>query len=77
MRIGAITIERNKYVNIIKIIKDNFNKIFLFTINNKYEIIVRIFISIVESTHYTIANKVAIIDFFRIRLNILTSRVFA
>ncbi len=71
-----MTIGRDRYINIIKVIKGSFNKIFLFTINNKYEVIARIFILIVRLIYYTTASEVITMNFLYNRRDILVLRVF-
>lgn len=77
MRTAAMAIGRDRCVDIMKITEDDFNKIFLLTMNDEYEVIARIPTPIAEPAHYTTATEVATMNFLRTRLNISTPRVFA
>lgn len=61
----------------MKVTEGGFNKIFLFTMDNGYEVIARIPTPIAGPAHYTTASEVATMDFLRTRLDIPTPRVFA
>lgn len=76
MRIAAIAVGRDRCVDIIKVIEGGFNKIFLLTIDNRYEVIARIPTPIARPAYYTTASEVITMDFLRTRLDILALKVF-
>ena len=77
IHITAMAVGRDRYIDIIKVIEGGFNKIFLLTMDDGYEVIARITTPIVGLAYYTTASEVTTIDFLRTRLDILVLRVFA
>ena len=74
---AARAVGRDRCVDIRKFAEGGFNKIFLLTMDDGYEVIARIPTPIAGPAHYTTASEVATMDFLRTRLNIPTPRVFA
>ena len=77
MRTAARAVGRDRCVNITKLAEGGFNKVFLLTMNDGYEVIARIPTSIAGPAHYTTASEVATMDFLRTRLDIPAPKVFA
>lgn len=77
MRTAAMAVGRDKCVNILKVTEGGFNKIFLLTMDDGYEVIARISTLIARPPHYMTVSEVATIDFLRTQLNILVPKVFA
>lgn len=64
-------------MDIMKVTEGGFNKIFLLTMDDGYEVIARIPTPIAGPAHYTTASEVATMDFLRTRLHIPAPKVFA
>ena len=77
MRIAAMAVGRDRCIDIIKVTEGGFNKIFLLTMDDGYEVIARIPTPIAGPAYYTTASEVATMDFLRTRLNIPVPKVFA
>ena len=77
MRIAAISVGRDKCVEMVKVAEGGFNKIFLLTMDDGYEVIARIPTPIAGPPHYMTASEVATMDFVRTQSNIPTPKVFA
>ena len=77
MRIAAIAVGRDRCIDIMKVTEGGFNKIFLLTMDDGYEVIARIPTPIAGPAHYTTASEVATMDFLRTRLGIPVPKVFA
>ena len=76
MRIAAIAVGRDKCVDMVKVAEGDFNKIFLLTMDDGYEVIARIPTPIAGPPHYMTASEVATMDFLRTQLDIPTPKVF-
>lgn len=76
MRIAAIAVGRNRCVDIVKVTEGGFNKIFLLTMDDGYEVIARIPTPIAGPPHYMTASEVATMDFLRTQLDIPVPKVF-
>ena len=77
MRAAAMAVGRDRCIDITKLTEGGFNKIFLLTMDDGYEVIARIPTPIAGPAHYTTASEVATMDFLRTRLDIPAPRVFA
>ena len=77
MRIAAMAVGRDRCMDITKVTEGGFNKIFLLTMDDGYEVIARIPTPIAGPAHYTTASEVATMDFLRTRLDIPAPKVFA
>ncbi|KAL9028948.1 MAG: hypothetical protein Q9196_002754 [Gyalolechia fulgens] len=77
MRTAAMAVGRDRCVDIVKVTEGGFNKIFLLTMSDGYEVIARIPTPIAGSAHHTTASEVATMDFLRTRLDIPVPQVFA
>ena len=77
MRTAARAVGRDRCVNIMKVAEGGFNKIFLLTMDDGYEVIARIPTPIAGPAHYTTASEVATMDYLRTRLDIPAPKVFA
>ena len=77
MRIAALAVGRDRCVDIIKFKEGGFNKVFLLTMDDGYEVIARIPTPIAGPAHYMTASEVATMDFLRTRLDIPAPKVFA
>ncbi len=77
MRTAATAVGRDRCVDIMKVTEGGFNKIFLLTMDDGYEVIARIPTPIAGPAHYTTASEVATMDFLRTRLDIPAPKVFA
>ncbi|KAL8838293.1 MAG: hypothetical protein Q9170_002190 [Blastenia crenularia] len=77
MHIAAMAVGRDKCIDIMKVTEGGFNKVFLLTMNDGYEVIARIPTPIAGPAHYTTASEVATMDFLRTRLDIPAPKVFA
>ena len=73
---AARAVGRDRYIDIIKVAEGGFNKIFLLTIDNRYEVIARIPIPIAGPAYYITASEVITIDYLRTRLDIPVPKVF-
>ncbi len=63
MRIAAMAVGRDRCMDIMKVTKGGFNKIFLHTMDDGYEVIAQIPTPIAGPAYYTTASEVATIDF--------------
>lgn len=77
MRTAAMAVGRDRCVDITKVAEGGFNKIFLLTMDDGYEVMARIPTPIAGPAHYTTASEVATMDFLRTRLDIPAPKVFA
>ena len=77
MRIAATAVGRDRCITITKVTEGGFNKVFLLTMDDGYEVIARIPTPIAGPAHYTTASEVATMDFLRTRLDIPVPEVFA
>ena len=77
MSIAATAVGRDRCVEINKIAEGGFNKVFLLTMNDGYEVIARLPTPIAGPAHYTTASEVATMDFLRTRLDIPVPKIFA
>src|SRR3954447_7668020 len=77
MRAAARAVNRDQCIRIIKLVDGGFNKIFLLTMDDGYEVIARIPTPIAGPPHYMTASEVATMDFLRTRLDIPAPKVFA
>jgi len=77
MRIAAMSVRRDRCVDIVKVTEGGFNKIFRLTMNDGYEVIARIPTPIAGPPHFMTASEVATMDFLRTTLNIPVPKVFA
>ena len=76
MRIAAIAVGRHRCVDMVKVTEGGFNKIFLLTMDDGYEVIARIPAPIAGPSHYMTASEVATMDFLRTHLDIPAPKVF-
>ena len=77
MRIAAMAVGRNRCVDMVKFTEGGFNKIFLLTMDDGYEVIARVPTPIAGPPHYMTASEVATMDFLRTQLDIPVPKVFA
>ncbi len=77
MRTAARAVGRDRCVEIMKFAEGGFNKVFLLTMDDGYEVIARIPTPIAGPAHYTTASEVATMDYLRTRLDIPAPKVFA
>lgn len=77
MRTAAMAVGRHRCVDIVKVTEGGFNKIFLLTMDDGYEVIARIPTPIAGPAHYMTASEVATMDFVRTQLDIPAPKVFA
>lgn len=77
MLAAARAVKRDRCVKIVKVTEGGFNKIFLLTMDDGYEVIARIPMLIAGPPHYMTASEVATLDFLRNQLDIPVPRVFA
>lgn len=77
MRTAAMTVGRDRCVDIVKVTEGGFNKIFRLTMDDGYEVIARIPTPIAGPAHYMTASEVATMDFVRTQLDIPVPKVFA
>jgi len=77
MRIAARAVGRGRCVDIVKLAEGGFNKVFLLTMNDGYEVIARIPTPIAGPTHYMTASEVTTMDFLHTQLGIPAPKVFA
>lgn len=77
MRIAGKAVGREQCTDIVILTERGFNKIFLLTMDDGYEVIARIPTPIAGPSHYTTASEVATMDFLRTRLKIPVPKVFA
>lgn len=76
MHIAAIAVGRHRCVDIVKVTEGGFNKIFLLTMDDGYEVIARIPMPIAGPPHYMTASEVATMDFLRTQLDLPAPKVF-
>lgn len=74
---AARAVNRNRCINIIKMAEGGFNKVFLLTMDDGYEIIARIPTPVAGPHHFTTASEVANLRFLRDVLQIPVPKVFA
>ena len=77
MRVAAAAVGRDRCIHIVKLAEGGFNKVFILTMNDGYEVIARIPTPIAGPPHYTTSSEVATMDFVRTRLGIPVPKVFA
>ncbi|WEW60945.1 hypothetical protein PRK78_006433 [Emydomyces testavorans] len=77
MQVATAAANTRHCVRIEKLAEGGFNKIFLLTMDNEYEVIARIPTPIAGPPHYTTASEVATMDFLRNILEIPVPRVLA
>lgn len=77
MRLAAIAVGRDKCVNMMKVTEGGFNKIFLLTMDDGYEVIARTPTPIAGPAHYMTASEVATMEFVRTQMDIPAPKVFA
>ncbi len=76
MRVAANAVHREECVRIEKMAEGGFNKIFLLSMNDGYQVIARIPTSIAGPPHFTTASEVATLDLLNF-LGIPVPKVFA
>ena len=77
MRTAAKAVGRARCVDMVKLTEGGFNKIFLLTMDDGYQVIARIPTPIAGPPHYMTASEVATMDFLRTQLDIPVPKVFA
>lgn len=77
LRVASVAVKRDRCVTIIKLTEGSFNRIFLLTMDDGYEVIARIPIHVAGPSFYTTASEVATMDFLRTSLDIPVPQVFA
>ena len=77
MRVAAKAVGRDKWLDMVKLTEGGFNKIFLLTMDDGYEVIARMPTPIAGPPHYVTASEVATMDFLRSQLDVPVPKVFA
>src|SRR5947207_3004981 len=77
MRAAARAVNRDRCINIIKMAEGGFNKVFLLTMDDGYEVAARIPTPTAGPPHYTTASEVATLDFLRNVLELPVPKIFA